>query len=174
MKFPLFSLFLLIFLAFSSTLAISNPHSSRVISSSSKMENDSPYATFSKLNAQSDVFRVLVDVAHGREGLIPAKVSPMGAILAKRGYEVIPLMKGDRFNQSLLATADVVMIQTPDPTMPYTQAEIDALIAYWNGGGSLLLAGIPLVVPNTQPNSGLNQILSSLTLGVSFGMENAN
>jgi hypothetical protein len=168
------SFYLLILLVFSSTLAIVSPRSPRVGSSSIKMENDSPYTISSKLHAQNDVFRVLVDVAHGLEVFIPPEVSPMGAILAKHGYEVIPLMNGDRFNQSLLATADVVMIQTLNPSMSYTQAEFDALIVYWNGGGSLLLVGVPLVEPNTQPNRELNRILSSLNVGASFGNQNAN
>jgi len=166
--------FLLIILVVSSTLAIISPHSSKVVSPSNKMDNDSPYAIFSKLHAQNDGFRVLVDVAHGLEVFIPPEVSPMGAILARHGYEVIPLMNDDRFNQSLLATADVVMIQTLKPTISYTQAELDALIDYWNGGGSLLLVGIPLVSPGTQPNRELNRILSLLDIGASFGIQNAN
>ncbi|MHA1237585.1 MAG: hypothetical protein ACTSQ9_08010 [Candidatus Hodarchaeales archaeon] len=169
-----FSFYLLILLVFSSTLAIVGPRSSRVISSAIKIENNSPYAISTDIHAQNDVFRVLVDVAHGLEVFIPPEVSPMGAILAKHGYEMIPLVNDDRFNQSLLATADVVMIQTLNPSISYTQAEFDALNAYWNEGGSLLLVGIPLVKPNTQPNRELNRIISSLNIGASFGHQNAN
>jgi hypothetical protein len=66
------------------------------------------------------------------------------------------------------------MIQTQNTTIPYTQTEIDALIAYWNGGGSLLLVGVPNLGPNPRPNRELNRILSSLSLGASFGIQNVN
>ncbi|MFX0091415.1 MAG: hypothetical protein ACFFBD_06595 [Candidatus Hodarchaeota archaeon] len=113
--------------------------------------------------------RILIDVAHGYEVFIPAKVSPMGAILAKRGYEIIPLMKGDRFNSSILATADCIMIQTPDPTMPYTQNEIDALKTYWDNGGSLLLIGCSQYAPIARPNAEINRVMTELDLGAKFG-----
>ena len=157
-----FSFYLLILLAFSSILAINNTDSSTFVTSSIEMEDKIPYSTFSKLYAKKDAFSVLVDWAHSEEVFIPANDSPIGTILARSEYEVTPLLKGDNFNQSLLETADVVMIQTQNPTRLYTQAEIDALTVYWKGGGSLLLAGVPNVDILSRPNRGLNRILSSV------------
>jgi hypothetical protein len=98
MKLIKLSFYLLILLVLSSTLAIISPHSSRVVTSSIKMEDDSPYATLSKQHTQNDALSVLVDLAHGQEEFIPSNDSPLGVILAKPGYEMISLMKGDRFN----------------------------------------------------------------------------
>ena len=64
------------------------------------------------------------------------------------------------------------MITHPDPSMPYTQSEIDSFKNYWDDGGSLLLVGCSQDNSILRSNDELNRVISELNIDATFsGLE---
>ncbi|MHA1444648.1 MAG: hypothetical protein ACTSR4_07865, partial [Candidatus Hodarchaeales archaeon] len=113
---------------------------------------------------QEDPIKILVDVSHGYEVFIPAKVSPMGAVLAATGkYEMITLFQQE-INESVLADIDILMIATPDPNFPYSPSEIAAIQSFWAAGGNMLFVGVTqrFGYEYYRPNLGINRLINAL------------
>ena len=84
---------------------------------------------------------VLVDVSHGNEIFIPAKASIMGAFLEGTQEFNVTTFMWEVFNDSVLADVDVLVIMNPNPNVPYSVSEIQAIKNYWDNGGSILFVG---------------------------------
>ncbi|MEK6375718.1 MAG: hypothetical protein AABO58_23820 [Acidobacteriota bacterium] len=87
--------------------------------------------------------RVLFDEAHHNHHRMSTSYRPFAKLLANDGYRVIPLRKD--VTPHNLADAAVLVVVTAmghdeaGMTMPFTEAECDAIEAWVRGGGSLLV-----------------------------------
>jgi len=122
-------------------------------------------------STNSPPIRVLVDVSHGYEIFIPAKVSAMGAFLEGTGEFEITTLIWQEINSSVLTDIDILIIMHPDPSIPYSSDEIQAVLDFWNNGGSILFVGGINSGEVRFDNSEVNRIMEEMSIDISFRNE---